>query len=338
VLNIPVLSTWQLNGVAPMDMKIDSERIKSLRLQKSWTQEKLAEKAGLNPRTVQRAESEGSASLKTRLQLAHALDLTPDQLDSRESKKLIIEKQPRLTLLADSRKHLANTGIGNIILMLVITCIYLASKPVFDSMSLFSFSWKNFNLRYESLWWAMTISHWMLLFLPLIIFSFYKNKQNILKNILLSGFVLLLAAIRYWQPELVANTLTAGMYYSGLLLLLSLYLPTVNNHLIKTSVQFFLAAYVFIWFFQGIGHFNIFMSVNNNFLTDMPTWSRYFRAVQRELSNMMQLIPVLMVLLLALKREDMFPNSKAAASTQNPGEKSEKNSENFYRYVLRKGV
>jgi hypothetical protein len=45
-----------------------------------------------------------------------------------------------------------------------------------------------------------------------------------------------------------------------------------------------------------------------------------------------------MVLLLALKREDMFPNSKAAASTQNPGEKSEKNSENFYRYVLRKGV
>lgn len=41
----------------------------------------MAEAAGLNPRTVQRAETDGSGSLKTRLQLAEALRVRPDGID-----------------------------------------------------------------------------------------------------------------------------------------------------------------------------------------------------------------------------------------------------------------
>lgn len=64
-----------------MEMKLDTHKIKALRLNLSWTQEKLAEKAGLNARTIQRVETEGSASLHTRLCLARAFGVEPQELD-----------------------------------------------------------------------------------------------------------------------------------------------------------------------------------------------------------------------------------------------------------------
>ena len=51
-------------------MKIDAELVKRMREERSWSQEHLATVAGVSLRTIQRLESEGSASLETRMALA----------------------------------------------------------------------------------------------------------------------------------------------------------------------------------------------------------------------------------------------------------------------------
>ena len=56
-------------------MKINGEAVRALREQKSWSQEHLANAAGLSVRTVQRVEMENVASAETRLALAAALDV-----------------------------------------------------------------------------------------------------------------------------------------------------------------------------------------------------------------------------------------------------------------------
>lgn len=55
-------------------MKLDPARLKQLRESRGWTQEQLAEIAGLNARTVQRIEAGGNASPETGMALASALD------------------------------------------------------------------------------------------------------------------------------------------------------------------------------------------------------------------------------------------------------------------------
>ena len=55
-------------------MKVNAERVRELREQNSWTQEELAEKAGINLRTVQRIESKGSASLRSTRALAEVFE------------------------------------------------------------------------------------------------------------------------------------------------------------------------------------------------------------------------------------------------------------------------
>jgi transcriptional regulator with XRE-family HTH domain len=56
-------------------MQIDSNRIKREREQHAWSQEHLAEVAGLSLRTVQRVESVGAASFETARALAAVLEL-----------------------------------------------------------------------------------------------------------------------------------------------------------------------------------------------------------------------------------------------------------------------
>jgi len=54
-------------------MKIDGDMVRVLREKKSWSQEHLADAAGLSARTVQRVEADGIGSAETRLALAAAL-------------------------------------------------------------------------------------------------------------------------------------------------------------------------------------------------------------------------------------------------------------------------
>src|SRR5438067_4846051 len=62
-----------------MQQREIGDRIRRLRDGKVWTQEHLAEAAGISARTVQRAE-EGAASTETLRSLAAALDVPVEQL------------------------------------------------------------------------------------------------------------------------------------------------------------------------------------------------------------------------------------------------------------------
>jgi DNA-binding XRE family transcriptional regulator len=61
-------------------MKVDGGLVKRLREEKSWSQEHLATVAGTSHRTIQRVESDGTASLETRMALASALAVSPADL------------------------------------------------------------------------------------------------------------------------------------------------------------------------------------------------------------------------------------------------------------------
>ena len=69
-------------------MKTDLQRLKQLREQRGWSQEQLAEIAGLSTRTVQRVEASGAASLETRMALAVALGVeTAEWVDTPAPKR-----------------------------------------------------------------------------------------------------------------------------------------------------------------------------------------------------------------------------------------------------------
>jgi len=57
------------------DMSINAERVRTLRESRGWSQEHLAEVAGLSLRTIQRVEAEGRGSRETKLSLAAAFDV-----------------------------------------------------------------------------------------------------------------------------------------------------------------------------------------------------------------------------------------------------------------------
>jgi transcriptional regulator with XRE-family HTH domain len=59
-----------------MSVKIDGTRIRALRLDRSWSQELLAEQAGVSLRTIQRMETEGVASLQSRRAIAAAFGVS----------------------------------------------------------------------------------------------------------------------------------------------------------------------------------------------------------------------------------------------------------------------
>jgi transcriptional regulator with XRE-family HTH domain len=54
-------------------MRVNTTLIKKIREEKSWSQEHLAEAAGLSLHIVQRVESDGNASPETKMALASAL-------------------------------------------------------------------------------------------------------------------------------------------------------------------------------------------------------------------------------------------------------------------------
>ena len=66
-------------------MNINSKLVKKLRAEKSWSQDELATVSGLNLRTVQRIETESTASLQSKKALASAFEIAVKDLEHRES-------------------------------------------------------------------------------------------------------------------------------------------------------------------------------------------------------------------------------------------------------------
>ena len=58
-----------------MEVNINATILKEMRVSRSWTQEQLAEAAGIHPRTLQRVESLGVGSKSTLQALARALEV-----------------------------------------------------------------------------------------------------------------------------------------------------------------------------------------------------------------------------------------------------------------------
>jgi len=63
-----------------MDMRVDRELVRRLRLDKSWSQEKLADEAGVSLRTVQRVEADGVAAHRSCRAIAEALGVEPAEI------------------------------------------------------------------------------------------------------------------------------------------------------------------------------------------------------------------------------------------------------------------
>jgi transcriptional regulator with XRE-family HTH domain len=61
-------------------MKVNTARVLDLRKQRSWSQDELATAAGLNLRTIQRIENEGTASLQSLKAIASALEAELENL------------------------------------------------------------------------------------------------------------------------------------------------------------------------------------------------------------------------------------------------------------------
>jgi DNA-binding XRE family transcriptional regulator len=66
-----------------MNVKVNGQLIRELRIRQSYSQEKLAEVIGVNLRTIQRIETTGVASLSTRGALSKAFGVRPEDLDLR---------------------------------------------------------------------------------------------------------------------------------------------------------------------------------------------------------------------------------------------------------------
>jgi transcriptional regulator with XRE-family HTH domain len=66
-------------------MRINAELVVKLRKGKAWSQDELAIASGLNVRTIQRIETEASASLQSKKALASALDISIQDLGFEEN-------------------------------------------------------------------------------------------------------------------------------------------------------------------------------------------------------------------------------------------------------------
>jgi|SRR6185503_3460016 len=85
-----------------MDMHIDSNRVRTERERRAWSQEHLAEVAGLSLRTVQRVESSGSASFETARAIAAVLDLEVASLQVHEAPRPRLVQRLRYAGIAAS--------------------------------------------------------------------------------------------------------------------------------------------------------------------------------------------------------------------------------------------
>jgi transcriptional regulator with XRE-family HTH domain len=74
----------------------DGAKIRALRIQRGWTQEQLAEIAGLSARTIQRAETAGCAAFETLRAVAVAFEADFDQLLVSETPEVNQAQPPQL--------------------------------------------------------------------------------------------------------------------------------------------------------------------------------------------------------------------------------------------------
>jgi transcriptional regulator with XRE-family HTH domain len=78
-----------------MEMKINSDRVKQLRKQRSWSQDQLASVSGLSLRTIQRIENMGVCSLDSKRALAAVFEVAVETLAFTESDSVFTQQSQR---------------------------------------------------------------------------------------------------------------------------------------------------------------------------------------------------------------------------------------------------
>lgn len=288
-----------------MEMKLSGTRIKELRLKLSWSQEKLAEQARLNPRTVQRAEAEGSASLRTRLQLAEALGVQPDELDAATSALNVAST-------AGPSSAQAGTTIYYFVVLLLVSLVYLAAQPAYFSVSVSNFSWGLMPWGETGIWLLAAVLIWAFTAVPILHWLLRKHRALFVPYLAACSCALGLTALRIAQPqpEWIAQGLTALVSLSGFALLASLYIPRLDTRLLRHAVCMSLSVYVFLWFFDEVIGFiagtYMFIEAGRQLSEVAPPWY-VAGSLMREIGDLVQLIPVGLVLVLSFARRPSWP-------------------------------
>ncbi len=98
-------------------VKIDGKRIRQLREARGWSQEHLASICGLSPRTVQRLETEGNASLESRMAVASALGVAAEYL--LDTGKSIASPAPGSAAISPADRMKIGLWIASLVLVAV---------------------------------------------------------------------------------------------------------------------------------------------------------------------------------------------------------------------------
>jgi len=131
-----------------MEMKIDALKIRQLREARGWSQEHLAEVAGLSARTVQRVEADGNASPESRMALSAALGV--DTADLGMSAAPTPPPAPQDIPAA--------TRSGSLPRHLIVFFIVCTGLVIFDVMSHGAITWS----KWPVLGWGIgLLMHWL---------------------------------------------------------------------------------------------------------------------------------------------------------------------------------
>jgi transcriptional regulator with XRE-family HTH domain len=127
------------------NMKIDPLLLRQLREERSWTQEHLADAAGVSLRTVQRIEREGNASADSRLALAAAFGVDVSMLVGKTEEPSSPPVQPVVDdrPLETRRLPWARGGILRHLLVYLAVCSFLV---YLDFSSGSSYHWSKWPL------------------------------------------------------------------------------------------------------------------------------------------------------------------------------------------------
>lgn len=298
-----------------MEMKLNHQLIKELRLRNSWSQEKLAEISNLNPRTIQRVEAEGTGSLQTRARLARAFSIEPSALDFPEprSADMALATGPAELSPPKARLSLTAKNYSHLPLLLLITCIYLAWTPIYFDLSVTSFFYGDFVqfFRVSWLWLAVLVGVWVALSAVWLTVVFRKNKETLYLHACYVTTPLIFGVVRIWLPELVMYLLSFALYLAGLALLVSFYKPQLDSKRIRYAFNISLVNYVFLWCFHSVLYSFAFGAMYRwqNGLDFQAPWISFSNFLVRTLSNVTYLLPVVLVMLFSLGRDKDSTNS-----------------------------
>ncbi|MEP3891640.1 MAG: helix-turn-helix transcriptional regulator [Hellea sp.] len=150
-----------------MQINTDAKKIKRWREDRSWSQEHLAEAAGLSLRTVQRIENGDGASRESVMALAAAFDVDVISLtvDARALAKKTAQRKRTKTKDAIRMAFLINLAS------------YILGLFVFTAISL-SDGIAGYAMLAPALWWGVGVAGFGLVLIIVELTSYYQEKAE----------------------------------------------------------------------------------------------------------------------------------------------------------------